>query len=278
MLLDSVNFLNLGNEDEGFVPAGARESNKVSPILPWLGMLVRPGPGADHASHPCRPRQASKLSTSSAALDLAPLAQTNQRFPHRPFDTGLKTSEWPQFSGVPKSANDAAGSTGQTAGPGAQNGSGNASGQVSSNATGNGAATTGNTNNSNNVNVNGVAASANVSRRESPTGPNAGGADMSASIASLPPMPSRSVPGTPGAPLNSAGNLGGLSSFRKNGPPTAGIAGGQALEGLSASQRGFSNPDLAKAFQKVGPGFGSIAAGPRVSRVSRLDGETGISR
>lgn len=89
---------------------------------------------------------------------------------------------------------------------------------------------------------------------------------MSASIASLPPMPSRSVPGTPGAPLNSAGSLGGLSTFRKNGPPTAGIAGGQALEGLSASQRGFSNPDLAKAFQKVGPGFGGMAAGPRVSR------------
>jgi hypothetical protein len=28
--LDSVNFLNLGNEDEGFVPAGAREAGKVS--------------------------------------------------------------------------------------------------------------------------------------------------------------------------------------------------------------------------------------------------------
>jgi len=27
---DSVNFLNLGNEDEGFVPAGAREAGKVS--------------------------------------------------------------------------------------------------------------------------------------------------------------------------------------------------------------------------------------------------------
>jgi hypothetical protein len=81
-------------------------------------------------------------------------------------------------------------------------------------------------------------------------------------------MPSRSVPGTPGAALNSAGALGGLSSFKRNGggpPTTAGIAGGQALEGLTASQRGFSNPDLAKAFQKVGSGFGSIASGPRVS-------------
>jgi hypothetical protein len=28
--VDSVNFLNLGNEDEGFVPAGAREAGKVS--------------------------------------------------------------------------------------------------------------------------------------------------------------------------------------------------------------------------------------------------------
>jgi hypothetical protein len=28
--IDSVNFLNLGNEDEGFVPAGAREAGKVS--------------------------------------------------------------------------------------------------------------------------------------------------------------------------------------------------------------------------------------------------------
>jgi hypothetical protein len=192
--------------------------------------------------------QNSKISTSSAALDLAPLAQTNQRFPHRPFDTGLKTSEWPQFSGVPKSANDAAAGSTQ-----ASTAAGNVSGQVSSNGTGN-----------NNNAPNGTAVSANVSRRESPTGPNAGGADMSASIASLPPMPSRSVPGTPGAPLN-PGNLGGLSSFRKNGPPTAGIAGGQALEGLSASQRGFSNPDLAKAFQKVGPaGFGPLAGGPRV--------------
>ena len=51
VLLDSVNFLNLGNEDEGFVPAGARESNKVSPILPCLIRLVRHGPGTDHASH-----------------------------------------------------------------------------------------------------------------------------------------------------------------------------------------------------------------------------------
>jgi hypothetical protein len=28
--VDSVNFLNLGNEDEGFVSAGAREAGKVS--------------------------------------------------------------------------------------------------------------------------------------------------------------------------------------------------------------------------------------------------------
>lgn len=91
---------------------------------------------------------------------------------------------------------------------------------------------------------------------------------MSASITSLPgAMPSRSVPGTPGAGLQ--GGLGGFSTFRKAGPgggqfpgQNAGVAGGQALEGLSAAQRGFSNPDLAKAFQKNnGPGFGSIAPG-----------------
>lgn len=96
---------------------------------------------------------------------------------------------------------------------------------------------------------------------------------MSASITSLPgAMPSRSVPGTPGAGLV-GGGLGGFSQFRKpgpGGPGMGGVAGGQALEGLSTAQRGFSNPDLAKAFQKnvPGPGFGSIAPGQgRVSTV-----------
>jgi hypothetical protein len=151
----------------------------------------------------------------------------------------LKTSEWPQFSGVPKSANEAAPRPGSAAVPGTANA---ASAQASN-------------------------LTPSVSRRESPTGPNGASGDMSASIASLPAMPSRSVPGTPGAPLNSSG-LAQFSNYRKNGPAgpgASGIAGGQALEGLSASQRGFSNPDLAKAFSKVGSGFGSISSGPRVS-------------
>lgn len=200
---DSVNFLQIGNEDEGYLPN--RDSAKPN----------------------------SKISTASAALDLAPLAQTSQRFPHRAFDTGLKTSEWPQFSGVPKSANDAAAPRSGSAAPAGITGP--SSGQTPI-----------------------------TSRRESPTGPTSG-PDMATSISSLPPMPTRSATGTPGAPMTGSG-LGAFSNYRKNGPGgpvPAGIAGGQALEGLSASQRGFSNPDLAKAFQKVGTGFGSIASGPR---------------
>lgn len=205
---DSVNFLNLGNEDEGFASAAGRETK-------------------------------GNLSTASAALDLAPLSQGTQRFPHRPFDNGLQTSEWPQFSGVPKTANDA---TVPRPGSAVVPGSAQAGGAT-------------------------AAASSAVSRQESPTGPNAAG-DMSASITSLPTMPSRSVPGTPGAPLSASG-LGGLSNYRKaNGPSAAagspaGLAGGPALEGLAASQRGYSNPDLAKAFQKVGTGFGPIPSGVR---------------
>lgn len=112
---------------------------------------------------------------------------------------------------------------------------------------------------------------------------------MADSIASLPAMPSRSVPGTPGAPLSAsatgaAGNgVPGFSSLRRSAggivPPAStsqqqtGIAGGQPLEGLTPAQRGFSNPDLSKAFLKGGPpgtapptqgGFNPMG-GPRVS-------------
>ncbi|KZS90312.1 ARM repeat-containing protein [Sistotremastrum niveocremeum HHB9708] len=43
-----------------------------------------------------------KLSTSSAALDLAPLSQTSPRtsFVSRGLENGAKSSEWPQFAGV----------------------------------------------------------------------------------------------------------------------------------------------------------------------------------
>ena len=46
-----------------------------------------------------------RLSAASAALDLAPLSQTPPRnFRQRPFETSLKTSEWPQFAnqGLPR--------------------------------------------------------------------------------------------------------------------------------------------------------------------------------
>jgi hypothetical protein len=113
---------------------------------------------------------------------------------------------------------------------------------------------------------------------------------MADSIASLPAMPSRSVPGTPGAPLSAsatgaAGNGVGFSSLRRSAGGIAapasgsqqqtGIAGGQPLEGLTPAQRGFSNPDLSKAFLKGGPpgtapptqgGFNPMG-GPRVSSV-----------
>ncbi|KAG8717108.1 hypothetical protein FRC08_008186 [Ceratobasidium sp. 394] len=46
----------------------------------------------------------SKLSASSAALDLAPLSQTPPRGPgpNGRLDPALKSSEWPQFSGAPR--------------------------------------------------------------------------------------------------------------------------------------------------------------------------------
>jgi hypothetical protein len=111
------------------------------------------------------------------------------------------------------------------------------------------------------------------------------------SIASLPAMPSRSVPGTPGAPLtagaaSNASGLSGFSGLRRSagpapvagagGPVPAGIAGGQPLEGLTPAQRGFSNPDLAKAFNKGPGGFNPMTA-PRVSTDVVFPGSQGSS-
>lgn len=42
------------------------------------------------------------MSAASAALDLAPLSQTPPRaYGQRPFETGLKTSDWPNFQAAP---------------------------------------------------------------------------------------------------------------------------------------------------------------------------------
>jgi len=73
---------------------------------------------------------------------------------------------------------------------------------------------------------------------------------MADSIASLPAMPSKSVPGTPFG-------VGPGMNVRRSG--TDSLADG----GLSQAQRGFSNPDLARAFSKVGGGF-SMNNGPKV--------------
>lgn len=62
----------------------------------------------DDAKSLLRSDSYSKLSASSAALDLAPLSQTPPRGPgpNARIDPALKSSEWPQFSGAPR-ANDA---------------------------------------------------------------------------------------------------------------------------------------------------------------------------
>lgn len=123
----------------------------------------------------------------------------------------------------------------------------------------------------------GVELSPEASRRASPAGVVVGSgipSGMADSIASLPAMPSRSTPGTPGSAGPGGPNTGGNNSGSKmgfsslRGPGAAGgVAGGSALEGLTAAQRGYSNPDLVKAFSKAGPqGYaGGPMGGPRVS-------------
>lgn len=56
----------------------------------------------DDDSFPVPKEGGKRLSANSAALDLAPLAQTPPRaFGQRPFETGLKTSDWPNFPAAP---------------------------------------------------------------------------------------------------------------------------------------------------------------------------------
>ena len=80
---------------------------------------------------------------------------------------------------------------------------------------------------------------------------------MADSIASLPAMPSKSVPGTP------FGVNGGIGGVRRSGTSE------NLLEGLTQAQRGFSNPDLARAFGKAGGGF-SISESGRVCSLATL--------
>ncbi|WVO17817.1 hypothetical protein L204_105515 [Cryptococcus depauperatus] len=142
-----------------------------------------------------------RLSAASAALDLAPLSQTPPRAFGRPFETSLKTSEWPQFSAAPGSS-ATRGVTSPLPAVGLMSDELREPPLMSS-------------------------------RKTSPT------AGMADSIASLPAMPSKSVPGTP-------------FGF---GPSSAGVGRKVEGEGLNHAQRGFSNPDLARAFGKVGAGF-----------------------
>ncbi|WWD18014.1 hypothetical protein CI109_102461 [Kwoniella shandongensis] len=186
------------NEDDDVDAEGAQSSVK------YLQM-------GDDDPFPGIPKQEPKrLSAASAALDLAPLSQTPPRaFGSRPFDTGLKTSEWPQFAAAP---------------------GGTARGMTSP------------------LPAQGLVTEDSRepilgSRKPSPTG-------MADSIASLPAMPSKSVPGTPFG-------FNGMSSAQRAGAPEP------VSEGLNHSQRGYSNPDLARAFGKVGAGFSANEQQPR---------------
>jgi hypothetical protein len=158
--------------------------------------------GDDDDSFPAPKEGGKRL---SAALDLAPLAQTQHRtLGQRPFDTGLKTSEWSNYP---------SGQRGMTS---------PLPGQTSLDA----------------QDPNGLAG-----RKPSPTG-------MADSIASLPALPSKSVPGTPFG-------FGGIGGGPRTRTPNA-------QDGLNQSQRGYSNPDLARSFGKSG-GFSQLDNGaPRV--------------
>jgi hypothetical protein len=67
-------------------------------------------------------------------------------------------------------------------------------------------------------------------------------------------MPSKSVPGTPFGLGHNNGTIptagAGYSGVRRSG-----TGDNVGAEGLNAGHRGFSNPDLARAFGKVGGGF-----------------------
>ena len=172
-------------DEEDVDAEGAQSSVK------YLGMN-------DDDPFPGLPKKENKhLSTASAALDLAPLSQTPPRaFGQRPFETSLKTSEWPQFS------------TTQIKSP--------------------------------------LQPSDDVllsSRKTSPTG-------MADSITSLPALPSKSVPGTPF----------GIHGSSMNGVRRS--AASPNIDGLTQGQRGYSNPDLVRAYGK-GQGNGFSVDQPR---------------
>ena len=124
------------------------------------------------------PKEHKHISAASAALDLAPLSQTRgASYASRPFDTGLKTSDWPSFPHNRTSTSPLA-STARTLDAGAAVGAGQS--EV-------------------------LAGLGGGSRKTSPTG-------MADSIASLPAMPSKTVPsayGMAGA-VNGNGNGNGI--------------------------------------------------------------------
>lgn len=100
------------------------------------------------------------------------------------------------------------------------------------------------------------------SRKTSPTG-------LADSITSLPAMPSKSVPGTPF----------GLGPSAASGMPPKRSGASPGLDGFTQAQRGFSNPDLARAFtSKVGGGnnFGSHNEAPRPYGADPLYSNMGI--
>lgn len=166
------------------------------------------------------------MSTSSAALDLAPLSQTqNRAFGSRPFEAGLKSSEWPQFSGPPDLASS-----------------------ITSTVSADARARTLSERHAQETAALHAGAPRSPLDSKSPIG-------MADSVSSLPALPSKSVPGTPYG-MTSAG----LPAQRRS-PNEDG--------GLTQAQRGYSNPDLAKAFNKLGGGFASLE-GPRVSVLTGL--------
>ncbi|ODN84336.1 hypothetical protein L202_00308 [Cryptococcus amylolentus CBS 6039] len=190
-------------EDDDVDAEGAQSSVK------YLGMN-------DDDPFPGIPKEPKRLSTASAALDLAPLSNTPPRaFGTRPFDTSLKTSEWPQFSAAPGSAAAAAAAARAGVTSPLQ-----ATGLMSDELR---------------------EPTLLTSRKTSPT------AALADSITSLPPMPSKSVPGTPFGFGSKAAGAGGARADH---------------DGLSQAQRGYSNPDLARAFGKVGSGFAMGAERP----------------
>jgi len=195
LIADSVKYLGM-NDDDPF-PGIPKADNKVGRAVASDAEI-----GTD----------VQRISTASAALDLAPLSQTPPRaFGARPFDTAMKTSEWPQFGS-------------QITSPLAQH----------------------------DDSVLGA------SRKTSPTG-------MADSIASLPAVPSKSVPGTPFGLAAS----GGMTQGRRSGTSP------NIADGLSQSQRGFSNPDLARNYGKQQGAYAMEQ--PRVSLAMRVNLRTNLT-